>query len=150
VGLIELGIMVAMVLFNGVFAGYEIALASVTVARLRVLVGENRAGAKAALYMKENMEASLAAVQVAVTLLAAIAAAIGGAGANESIRPFLEKQFPVSHTVATVLALALVVLPLTMFTILFGELAQMIEERFGFPVHPRSIQRALSRRKKNV
>ena len=32
----------------------------------------------------------------------------------------------------------------------FGELAQMIEERFGFPVHPRSIQRALSRRKKNV
>jgi transposase len=32
----------------------------------------------------------------------------------------------------------------------FGELARMIEERFGFPVHPRSIQRALSRRKKNV
>jgi transposase len=32
----------------------------------------------------------------------------------------------------------------------FGELARMIEERFGFSVHPRSIQRALSRRKKNV
>jgi transposase len=32
----------------------------------------------------------------------------------------------------------------------FGELARMIEGRFGFPVHPRSIQRALSRRKKNL
>ena len=32
----------------------------------------------------------------------------------------------------------------------FGELARRIEERFGFPVHPRSIERALFRRKKNV
>ena len=48
-----------------------------------MLVRENRHGAKAALYMKQNMEASLAAMQVAVTLLAAIAAAIGGAGAAE-------------------------------------------------------------------
>ena len=47
-GLIELGIMTAMVLFNGVFAGYEIALAAVTIARLQVLARENRAGARAA------------------------------------------------------------------------------------------------------
>ena len=86
VGLVELLIMGVMVLFNGVFAGYEIALASVTIARLQVLVRENRAGAKAALYMKQNMEASLAAVQVAITLLGASAAAIGGAGAAESIQ----------------------------------------------------------------
>lgn len=78
--LVELCVIAAMVLFNGVFAGYEIALAAVTVARLHVLVGENRSGAKAALYMKQNMEASLAAVQVAITLFGAIAAAIGGAG----------------------------------------------------------------------
>jgi FSR family fosmidomycin resistance protein-like MFS transporter len=72
--------MLAMVFFNGVFAGYEIALASVTVARLQVLVRENRAGAKAALHMKQDMEGSLAAMQVAITLLGAAAAAIGGAG----------------------------------------------------------------------
>ena len=44
VGIIELLIMAAMVLFNGVFAGYEIALAAVTMARLQVLARENRAG----------------------------------------------------------------------------------------------------------
>ena len=32
----------------------------------------------------------------------------------------------------------------------FGELARMIEERFGFHVNPRSIARALSRRKKHA
>ena len=79
--------MTAMVLFNGLFAGYEIALAAVTVARLQVLVRENRAGAKVALHMKQNIEGSLAAMQVAVTMLAAIAAAIGGEGAAQSIAP---------------------------------------------------------------
>jgi putative hemolysin len=122
VGIIELLVMAAMVLFNGVFAGYEIALAAVTAARLQVMARENRAGAKAALYMKENMEASLAAVQLAITLLAAIAAAIGGVGASESIQPYLSSNFGLSRTAAEVLAIALVVIPLTLFTMMFGEL----------------------------
>jgi putative hemolysin len=120
--MIELIVMATMVIFNGVFAGYEIALAAVTIARLQVLARENRAGAKAAIYMKENMEASLAAVQVAITLLGAIAAAIGGAGAIEGIKPFLHENLPISNSVATVLAIALVVIPLTFLTIMFGEL----------------------------
>ena len=90
-GLIELAIMAVMVLFNGVFAGYEIALAAVTIARLQVLARENRRGAKAALFMKQNMEASLAAMQVAMTLLGASAAAIGGVGAAETIKPFFQE-----------------------------------------------------------
>lgn len=124
--LVELCVIAVMVLFNGVFAGYEIALAAVTVARLRVLVGENRAGAKAALYMKENMEASLAAVQVAITLVGAIAAAIGGAGAAETIKPFLREQIGLSPTVSAVLAITLVVLPLTFMMIMFGELVPKV------------------------
>ena len=126
VGLIELGIMAAMVLLNGVFAGYEIALAAVTAARLQILVGENRRGAKAAAYMKENMEASLAAVQVAITLCGAIAAAIGGAGAAEQIRPFLQEHLGLSHVAASVLAIALIVVPLTFLTIMFGELVPKV------------------------
>ena len=121
-GIIALIIMAAMVIFNGVFAGYEIALAAVTVARLQVLVRENRAGAKAAMYMKENMEASLAAVQVAITLFGAIAAAIGGAGAAERIKPFLLNNLGLSPAASAILAIALIVLPLTFFMILFGEL----------------------------
>lgn len=125
-GLIELCVMAIMVFFNGIFAGYEIALAAVTAARLHVLVGENRAGAKAALYMKENMEASLATVQVAITLVGAIAAAIGGAGAAEWIKPLLQERIGFSPAVAAVLAIALVVLPLTFVMIMFGELVPKV------------------------
>ncbi|MFZ5833087.1 MAG: CNNM domain-containing protein, partial [Planctomycetota bacterium] len=63
-GTTEILVIVAMVAVNSVLAGYEIALASVSLARLTVLVQENRAGARAALYMKEQIEGSLAAIQV--------------------------------------------------------------------------------------
>jgi putative hemolysin len=126
VDITELAIMAVLVLANGVFAGYEIALASVTIARLQVLVHENRRGAKAALLMKQNMEASLAAAQIGATLLGASAAAIGGVGAAEGIRPFFSNTFGLSHASAEVLALLVVVVPLTCVTILFGELAPKV------------------------
>jgi putative hemolysin len=126
VGLVELGVIAAMVLLNGVFAGYEIALAAVTIGRLQVLATENRAGAKAALYMKQNMEASLAAVQVAITLIWGLAAAIGGAEATDKIKPFLHEAYGLSPAASAVLAIAVVVLPLTFLNILFGELAPKV------------------------
>jgi putative hemolysin len=123
---IELVVMLVMVGINSVFAGYEIALASVTLARLQLLVRENRAGSRAALYMKENMEASLAVVQLGITLVGAIAAATGGAGAEETLAPLLEDRLGLSAGVADLLAIALVVVPLTAVTILFGELVPKV------------------------
>jgi putative hemolysin len=119
---VEIAIMLAMIAMNSVFAGYEIALASLSVARIRILVQENRAGAKAALSMKENMEASLAVVQLGITLVGAIAAATGGAGAKEKLAPLISERLGATPGMADFLAIALVVLPLTFVTILFGEL----------------------------
>lgn len=119
---IELAVMVAMIGVNSVFAGYEIALASVTATRLRRLADEGRRGAAVALSMKQNMEASLAVVQLGITLVGAIAAAVGGAGAGEVIAPLLMSGLGVSESAAAILAIALVVLPLTFTTIIFGEL----------------------------
>jgi putative hemolysin len=118
---VELAIMATMVLVNGVFAAFEIALASASVARLEVLVRENRSGAAAALHMKQNMEGSLAVAQLGIALAAAIAAATGGAGAQEVLTPALEGR-GLSHRLASVLAISLVVVPLTALTIVFGEL----------------------------
>jgi putative hemolysin len=58
--------------------------------------------------------------------LAAIAAAIGGAAAAESLTPSFQNGLHLSHTIASVLAIAVVVVPLTMFTILFGELVPKV------------------------
>ncbi|MHB1034511.1 MAG: hemolysin family protein [Pirellulales bacterium] len=122
---IDLVVIAAMIAINSVFAAYEIALASVSVARLQLLVRENRAGAKAALQMKQRMERSLAAVQVGITLVGAIAAATGGAGAEVQIAPFFERMGLASGP-ADFLAILVVVIPLTMVTIMFGELVPKV------------------------
>jgi putative hemolysin len=118
-------VIVVMLLLNGLFAAYELALASVRTDRLRQLNEQKRRGAAVALRMKGRMEASLAAVQVGITLVGAIAAALGGASAEESLAPQLEpallraglpKQF------ADVLAIACVVIPISALTIVVGEL----------------------------
>jgi len=122
VGGIHLLIIGVMIAFNAVFAAFELALASVSVERLKQLASERRAGAKAALRMKNRMEASLAVVQLGITFVGALAAAVGGAGADEAISPWLESRWGLSPTFADVLALALVVVPLGAVTIVVGEL----------------------------
>jgi putative hemolysin len=119
---VELLVMAGMVAVNGVFAAYELALASVTLARLQVLADEKRGGAASAAYMKRNMEGSLAGVQLGITLVGAIAAAVGGAGAEEQLAPSIQNSLGVSSATAELLAIALVVAPLTAVTIVFGEL----------------------------
>jgi putative hemolysin len=75
--------------------------------------------------MKTGMEGSLAVVQLGITLVGAIAAATGGAGAEESIEPwFLARGF--SDGTAQFLAIGVIVLPLTVVTIIFGELVPKV------------------------
>jgi putative hemolysin len=125
-GHVELLVMCGMIAFNSVFAAYEIALAAVSHARLKLLAGEKVRGAEAALYMKENVEASLSAIQLGITLFGVVAAATGGAGAEEQVAPWIESKLGLSSGTSEVLALAAVVLPLTAVTIVFGELVPKV------------------------
>ena len=122
---VEWAVVLAMILFNSVFAAYEIALASVSLARLEVLVREKRPGAKAAFEMKERMEASLAVVQVGITLVGAIGAAASGAGALEMIAPWFQRR-GVTPGLAEFFAIAIVVVPLSAVTIVCGELVPKV------------------------
>jgi len=117
----ELLVVAFMVFVNAIFAAYEIALASVTVARLQLLNDHGRPGAAAALYMKTEIEKSLAVVQLGITLVGLVAGAAGGASASDDIAPMLQ-NFGLSAAVANVAAIVLVVLPLTAVTIVGGEL----------------------------
>lgn len=119
---LELLIITAMLIFNGIFAAYEMSLASISRSRLALLVEKKKKGAAAAAFMKDKMEASLAVIQLGITLCGAIAAATGGAGIEESLSPYLIQMFGLSHTGAEVLALAILIIPLSIFTILFAEL----------------------------
>ncbi len=123
-GGIDWVIILVMILFNGVFAAYEIALASVSLARLQQLTAVHQWGAKAAASMKQTMEASLAVVQLGITLVGIIAAATGGAEAQEDLSPQLAQWLDLPATTAWTdfFALAIIVVPLTILTIVVGEL----------------------------
>lgn len=122
---LEIAVMLLMVAINSVLAAYEIALASVSLPRLLLLRDEGRGGAAAAVAMKESIESSLAVVQLGITLVGAIAAAVGGAGAEEKLSPWLE-SFGLSPYLANVLAIAIVVAPLTAVSIVLGELVPKV------------------------
>jgi putative hemolysin len=118
-------VIVVMLLLNGLFAAYELALASVRVDRLRLLAEQKRRGAGIALKMKGRMEASLAVVQLGITLVGAIAAAVGGASAEEDLTPIIEPQLAnlgIPASWASFISIACVVLPISAFTIVVGEL----------------------------
>lgn len=122
---LELAVMVIMIGLNSIFAGYEISLASIGAGRLLTLRAEKKRGAESAVRMKENIEGSLAVVQLGITLVGVIAAATGGAGAEETFEPVL-LEWGLPQSLAQILAIALVVLPLTIVTIVVGELVPKV------------------------
>ena len=117
----EILIIFLMLFVNAVFAAYEMALASISRARLFTLCQQKKRGAEEAAYMKDRMEASLAVVQLGITLAGAIAAATGGAGAQEFFTPFFTK-IGISSFYAEILSLVCLVIPLSALTIIFAEL----------------------------
>lgn len=117
----EMLIIALMLFVNAVFAAYEMALASISRARLSTLSQQKKKGAVEASYMKDRMEASLAVVQLGITLAGAIAAATGGAGAQEFFTPIFTKM-GISAFYAEILSLICLVIPLSAFTIIFAEL----------------------------
>jgi putative hemolysin len=122
---IELAVMAGMIALNSVFAAYEISLASIGAGTLHSFVTEKKRGAEAAVRMKENIEGSLAVVQLGITLVGVIAAATGGAGAEEMFEPVL-LRWGVPENIAQILAIAIVVVPLTVITIVGGELVPKV------------------------
>ena len=111
-----------MLVLNALLAAYEMALASISRTKLSILAQEKRLGAEQALFMKDHMEGSLAVVQIGITLVGAIAAAAGGAGADEMFSPILQEWLSLPKRLADVVSVAVVVVPLSFITIVFAEL----------------------------
>jgi putative hemolysin len=76
--------------------------------------------------MKQNIETSLAAVQVAMAMLSITAAAIGGIGAADYLKRFFVEYYGFSHGSAEFFAVITVAIPLTCITTLFGELVPKV------------------------
>jgi putative hemolysin len=118
----ELVVIILMLAFNAIFAAYEMGLASISRARIAILFNEKKKGAAEAAFMKDKMEASLATIQLGITMVGVIAAATGGAGVQETFVPYLQHELGISGTFSGILAIVLLIIPLTFVIIVFGEL----------------------------
>lgn len=123
---IEIIVIIIMLVFNAGFAAYEMALASVSKARIRHLRETNVPGSASAMFMKERLEASLSLIQLGITLAAAAAAATGGAGITAYIAPMIGEHYALSPGAAEAVGIVLFVLPLAFITIVFGELVPKV------------------------
>ena len=114
-------IILLMLALNALLAAYEMALASISRTKIAVLFQENLSGAQTALFMKDHLEGSLAVVQIGITLAAAVAAAMGGVGADDAFAPVLA-SWGITGKLAHAISITCVVLPLSFVTIVFSEL----------------------------
>jgi len=119
--MIEIVIVVLCLLATALIAGAEMAFVAVSRPSLRELVRQRHTKADILLRLRERPERTLAVMQIGITLVAALAGAVGGAGAEEQLSPLFEK-LGVNESTADTLAIAVVVVPLTYFTVVIGEL----------------------------
>lgn len=98
------------------------AFVSVSKAELRQLARDNNKRAKLLLKLRASPERTLSIIQVGITLVGALAAAVGGAGAAETVEPYLMEIFGIKEIYAETLAVGIVVIPLTYFSVVLGEL----------------------------
>ncbi|UPG71576.1 hemolysin family protein [Roseomonas gilardii subsp. gilardii] len=119
--LIEIGIILLLVLLNGVFAMGELAVVSSRRARLLALQKAGMKGASTALSLAENPERMLPTVQIGITLVGILAGAFGGARLSSTLEPVVAKV-PFLAPYADDIAFGVVVLVITYLSLILGEL----------------------------
>lgn len=118
----EVIIVCVCLVLNALFAAYEMAFVSVPKSELRALARRGNKDAQTLLTLRDNPERTLSIIQIGITLVGAIAAAVGGAGASETLEPYFAEKFAMREIVAESLAVIVVVLPITYLSVVVGEL----------------------------
>lgn len=118
---LELVAVLALILCNGFFAMAEMALVASRRVRLSAMAAAGNRRAALSLRLLEHPEGFLSAVQIGITLAGVLASAFGGATLAASLAECL-KGVPGLAPYAHTLSLAAVVVPITLVTLLFGEL----------------------------
>ncbi|WP_319588550.1 hemolysin family protein [uncultured Desulfobulbus sp.] len=117
----DLAVLVLLILLNGIFAMSEIAVISSRDTRLQKMANDGKRGANSALNLKKNPSVFLSTIQVGITMVGILSGAIGENALADPLTAWLE-TLPFVQTYAKPLALAVVVIALTYFSVVVGEL----------------------------
>ncbi|MBI1317402.1 MAG: DUF21 domain-containing protein [Candidatus Hydrogenedens sp.] len=118
---LELSVLVLLILFNGLLAMAELSLVSARRARLEQRAAQGQRGARTALRLLEDPTRLLSAIQVGITMVGIITGVVGGASVAEEIAR-IAARVPALAPYSNAIGIGIVVLLITYFSIVFGEL----------------------------
>jgi putative hemolysin len=118
---LELLVIVVLVLLNGVFVAAEIALISIRHSRVEQMVDDDVPGARRVRRVIDDPGRFLAVVQLAITFIGFLASAFAAVSLVVALSTFV-LTLNVGDAYATPIALVVVTILLSLFTIVFGEL----------------------------
>jgi putative hemolysin len=136
----EVAFLFALILLNGVFAMSEIALVTARKARLQILVEEGDKGAAAAVELGQEPTRFLSTVQIGITSIGILNGIVGEAVLSAPLAIWVQ-SFGVEQKISEYAATGLVVVTITYFSIVLGEL---VPKRIG-QLSPETIARLMSR-----
>lgn len=138
--LIEIAVIAALILGNGIFAMAEIAVVSARRERLSALADQGRAGAATAIKLAEDPNRFLATVQVGITVIGILSGAFGGATLANRLAGTLD-DIPALADYSQPLSFAIVVIVIAYFSLVIGEI---VPKRLGLR-NPERVATGVSR-----
>ncbi|MGV3656206.1 MAG: hemolysin family protein [Noviherbaspirillum sp.] len=136
----EIALLIGLIILNGVFAMSEIALVTARKARLQKLADAGDRAAQAALLLGDDPNKFLSTVQIGITSIGLLNGIVGEATLAGPFSLWLQGM-GVANPPADYLATGLVVVAITYFSIILGEL---VPKRIG-QINPEPIARMVAR-----
>jgi len=131
---IELAIVLALILLNGLFAMVEMAVISARRARLQRAADRGEVGAEAVLALQTDQSRFLSTIQFGITMISVATSAYGGARLADSLTVTFA-EWPWIGAYAAEAAFGVIVVGIGFLTLILGELAP---KRLGL-MHPEAI-----------
>ncbi|MFM7838698.1 MAG: hemolysin family protein, partial [Chitinophagaceae bacterium] len=117
----EILIILGLIMLNGFFSMVEIALVSARKARLEAQANKGDRRAKAALDLAEHPDKFLSTIQIGITLIGVLTGIYSGESFKTSLAQYLQ-QFESIREYSNGIATTLIVIVVTYFTLVLGEL----------------------------
>lgn len=136
----DIAILFGLIFLNGFFAMSEIALVTARKTRLQNLAQQGDNAAATALRLGEDPTFFLSAIQIGITSIGVLSGIVGEAALSPPFSAWLQ-GFGVEADIANPLATVLVVVSITYFSIVLGEL---VPKRIG-QISPEAIARFVAR-----
>ncbi len=123
----ELLIILGLILLNGIFSGTEMAMVSARKTRLEIQAERGSRKARKALKILESPDKFLSTIQIGITLIGILTGIFSGASIQADLNAFFGR-FETLRAISSPLATAIIVITVTYFTLVLGEL---VPKRIG-------------------